>query len=127
MLEWIAHHRAIGVDTIFLYTNDNSDGSDELLEALARSGMIVWLKNDVQPGAAAQAKAYGHALSVLPDPLDYRWALIIDLDEFFVFEPTLFRSLREYIAWQETRPVDAIAFNWLGSIPAARFTGATRS
>jgi glycosyl transferase family 2 len=113
LLEWIAHHRAIGVDTIFLYTNDNSDGSDELLEALARSGIIVWLKNEVQPGVAAQAKAYGHALSVLPDPLDYRWALIIDLDEFFVFEPTLFRSLREYIAWQETRPVDAMAFNWL--------------
>lgn len=113
LLEWIAYHRAIGVETILLYTNDNSDGSDELLEALARAGIIVWLKNELQPGVTAQAKAHGHALSVLPEPLDFRWALIIDVGEFFVFNHTLFRSLREYIAWQETQPVDAIAFNRL--------------
>ena len=112
LLEWIAYHRAIGVESIFLYTNNNSDGSDELLSALAKSRVIVWMQNELAPGCAAQAKAYGHALGVLPDTLDYRWALVIDLDEFFVFNPDLFRSLPEYISWQEQQPVDAIALNW---------------
>lgn len=36
ILEWIAHHRAIGVDDFLIYTNDCTDGTDRLLDALAR-------------------------------------------------------------------------------------------
>ena len=38
LLEWLAHHRSIGVELVFVYTNDNIDGSDELLRALAAAG-----------------------------------------------------------------------------------------
>ena len=37
LLDWLAYHRAIGAQAVFLYTNDNDDGSDQLLGALAKS------------------------------------------------------------------------------------------
>ena len=98
---------------MFVYSNDNSDGSDDLLRALAQAGEITWIENKLEIGRGAQPKAYGHAFSVLPGVLDYRWSLVIDLDEFFGFDTARFRSLPDYIDWQETQPVDAVALNWL--------------
>jgi len=113
LLEWIAYHRSIGVEAFFIYSNDNNDGSDALLAALAEAGVICWVKSELDVGHAAQPKAYGHALGVLPHILDYRWTLIIDLDEFFVFDGGRFNSIKHYIAWHETRSVDAVALNLL--------------
>jgi len=120
LLEWIAYHKAIGVQQIFLYSNDNDDGSDALLHALADAGEIVWIKNNVRVGGVAQEKAYSHALSVLPDILDYRWAMIIDLDEFFVLNPDAYRNMNEFLHWHERNDVDAIAVNWVFLGPTKR-------
>lgn len=119
-LEWIAYHRALGVQAFFLYTNDNDDGSDALLSALARAGIIHWRRNQVSAGSNAQAKAYAHALSVCTETLDYRWALVIDLDEYLVVNPTLFRSAIEFLRWHEAFPHDAIALNWVMHGPAGQ-------
>ena len=113
LLEWIAYHRAIGIEAFFLYSNDNDDGSDELLAVLARGGAIHWADSRVATGGSAQRKAYGHALGICSEVLDYRWALIIDLDEYMVLNPEVFRSIPAYLRWQEAEPVDAIALNWI--------------
>ena len=124
LLDWLAYHRAIGVQDVFLYTNDNSDGSDVLLAALAQAGAIRWTRNEVASGSRAQPKAYGHALAVRPETLDYRWAMVIDLDEYFVPNPALFRSALDFLHWHEAQPCDAIAVNWVfhGPGQAARWT-----
>lgn len=126
LLEWVAYHRVIGAGALFVYSNDNSDGSDDMLRALAAAGEITWIENSLHVGAGAQPKAYGHAFGLLPQVLDFRWSLVIDLDEFFAFDTHQFRSLPDYIAWQETQPVDAIALNWLvfGSAGAVGWTDA---
>jgi hypothetical protein len=113
LLEWIAYHRSVGVEEFFIYSNDNDDGSDALLSALADAGVIVWIDNKVRAGGHAQPKAYAHALGLLPEVLDFRWALIIDLDEFFVFDPGRFASVVDFVEWQEKRSADAIALNWV--------------
>ncbi len=113
LLDWIAHHRALGVEHFFLYSNDNTDGSDDLLAALARAGEITWVVNDVPPGTLPQYKAYGHALQMLPEILDYRWVAVIDLDEALAFDTALHASFADYLAWQERESVDAIALNWV--------------
>mgnify|MGYP003365642532 FL=1 len=41
MLEWISHYKSIGFDHIFIYTNGNNDGSEEMLEILAENGIIT--------------------------------------------------------------------------------------
>jgi hypothetical protein len=113
LLEWIAHHKGLGFDHLFIYSNDNTDGSDDLLRALAEAGDITWIDNRVGAGHRAQWKAYGHALRVMPDVLDYDWALFIDLDEFFVPNPALYSSLGAFLDDHERREVDAIAVNWM--------------
>ena len=111
ILEWIAYHRCIGVQHFFLYTNDNQDGSDALLSALAREGIVTWIDNT---GSIRdmQAKAYAHALTIEPGTLDYEWAAIIDLDEFISLRSGGFTTLQDYIGWQENQPVDVIALSW---------------
>ncbi|ACI51576.1 conserved hypothetical protein [Gluconacetobacter diazotrophicus PA1 5] len=113
LLEWIAYHRAIGVGDIFIYSNNNDDGSDALLAALSEAGLIGWIRSELGQGHAAQPKAYGHAFGMLPQVLDNRWTLVIDLDEFFAFDTRRFASIGDFVAWQDARPVDAIALNWL--------------
>jgi hypothetical protein len=113
LLEWIGYHRAIGVEQIFIYSNNNDDQSEALLGALADAGEVVWVDNYIAPERTSQFKAYGHAFSMQPSVLDYRWTLVIDLDEFFVVDSGRFGSIIEYIEWQERQPVDVMKFNWL--------------
>ena len=129
LLEWLAYHRAIGVEAVFLYTNNNDDGSDALAEALARAGMLTLIRSELGAGGNAQMKAYSHALALSPSVLDHRWALLLDLDEYLMVNPALFRSAADYLQWQEAGACDAIALNWVihGSSGQARwrdeFTG----
>jgi hypothetical protein len=112
LVEWIAYHRCIGVDAIHIYSNDNEDGSDRILAALARAGVITYFESHVGR-VAPQAKAFGHALGLDPRVLDYEWAAIIDLDEFLVTDPDMFRNWNEFTAWHAARDVDAVALNWV--------------
>lgn len=113
LVEWIAYHRAIGVEALFIYSNNNEDGSDALLKALAEAGVITWIDSTLNAGSPAQPKAYGHALGLLPDLLDYAWVLTIDLDEFFGFDAAQFPSIGAFLDWHETREVDVIQLHWL--------------
>jgi hypothetical protein len=116
LLEWIAHHRILGVEHFFLYTNNNDDGSDELLAALHKSGTITWIQNELGPttgGISAQVKGYGHALNVLLPLLDYRWALFNDLDEFLVINGAHFSGIDEFARFHEMKQTDAVGINWV--------------
>jgi hypothetical protein len=113
LLDWIAYHRAIGFEHAVIYSNDNSDGSDALLDQLARHGIITWVRNELAPGALPQVKAYGHAFKRLPDLLDYRWVMVIDADEYVGLNAGMFRTVQDFIAWQEHQRVDAVALRWL--------------
>lgn len=112
LLEWIAWHRALGVEWFYIYTNNNDDCSEHLLSALAKEGIITWINNDVKLGIKVQQKAYGHALNILPHILDYKWTILIDMDEFIVPNPEKFSGIREYFSWQSQFNCDAIALNW---------------
>jgi len=112
LLEWLAYHFSVGFEHAFIYTNDNTDGSEHLLEALAAAGVITLIHNPHGRHYGPQYKAYAHALNLLPQILDYRWCAAIDLDEFFAFDRTRFAGVAELLAWQETQPADALAFCW---------------
>ncbi len=113
LLDWIAYHRAIGFQHIFIYANDNFDGSDDLLRLLSAHGIITWVSNELGPDDQAQIKAYGHALKHLPDTTDFRWTMILDADEYLGLDRDMFASVQDYIAWQEHQRVDAVALRWL--------------
>ena len=113
LLEWVAYHRALGVDEIIIYSNNNSDSSDLILSALAEAGEIIWYNNEIDPKCDAQSKAYSHALTVLPETLAYEWCAFIDIDEFICINPEIFESLPDFLHWHGIRDVDNIAVNWV--------------
>ncbi len=113
LLEWIAYHRAMGFEHFFIYSNDNDDGSDALLDALAANGVITWIDNRMSSSLSPQFKSYNHAFNFLPEILDYEWCLIVDIDEFMVLDHNRFGTVQDYIAWSMRSLVDAIALNWV--------------
>lgn len=81
ILEWIAHHRAIGIDQFLIYTNDCSDGTDAILARLDALGIVHHRNNDAWKGKSPQQHALNHAMkeSVLRQA---DWIVHIDVDEF---------------------------------------------
>ena len=82
ILEWIAYHRAIGVDDFLIYTNDCTDGTDALLDLLQTKGLVQHRDN---PYRAAGLKPQHAALQAAEDePLMQTcgWGICMDVDEF---------------------------------------------
>ncbi len=82
ILEWLAYHRAIGVDDFLVYTNDCDDGTDTLLALLQSKGLIQHRDNPfrdsgLKPQHAALAAAEGE-----PVIRDAGWLICMDVDEF---------------------------------------------
>jgi hypothetical protein len=115
--EWVAHYLALGFDHLFIYTNDNTDGSDELLSLLAQHGIITLIENEISGAVPPEAKAFGHALNVLSELRDYEWALFVDSDEFFVPAQAYDNSVRNLLASiTRTSPdnrVAGVCYDWL--------------
>lgn len=81
ILEWIAYHRSIGVDTFLIYSNNCTDGSRELLDHLDALGVIQHRRNDDWTGPSPQR----HALSCAQTEIVVLladWIVHLDLDEF---------------------------------------------
>ena len=113
IVDWIAHHRAIGVEKFFIYTNNNTDNSDPLLRALDKAGEIIWIRNVVGQFQSPQYKAYGHAFGIMPDVLAYEWSAVIDIDEFIVIDTTAFLSLQDFLDSEPVQKADAVALGWI--------------
>jgi hypothetical protein len=79
--EWVAYHRAIGVDNFLIYTNDCTDGTAEILGRLQDMGLIQHRNNDGWKGNSPQQSALNKAMK---EPLirDAEWIIHIDVDEF---------------------------------------------
>ena len=118
-LEWLAHNKTIGVDHFFIYTNDNTDGSDELLKILSENKEITWIDNsgDNPPLINMQFKAYNHALNSLPSILDYKWCAIIDIDEVINTYSMEDKSIRHVVSSREKQYCDCITLSWKISYP----------
>ena len=81
IVEWIAYHRAIGVDNFLIYTNDCSDGTSELLDRLQEMGVIEHRNNDGWKGNSPQQYALNQSLKE-PVIKNADWIIHIDVDEF---------------------------------------------
>ncbi len=81
LLEWIAWHRMLGFDDILVLSNDCTDGSDRLLDALAAQGAIRHLPHTPARGTSPLRSAYAHAFA--DDTLRAAdWVMALDIDEY---------------------------------------------
>ncbi len=80
LIEWIAFNRVIGVTDFLFYSNDCSDGTDMLLEALAARGIVTHLPNP--------ARGRNYQMEALKDARRQQvvraadWLWVADVDEF---------------------------------------------
>lgn len=81
LCEWVAFHRSIGFDKIFVASNDCTDGSDLILDRLEALGEVIHIRHSPPEGIAPQVAGCGLLLDH-PAMEDVEWALHIDTDEF---------------------------------------------
>jgi len=81
LLEWYAHHLAVGFTKILVYTNDCSDGTDGMLIRLEELGLGYHRRNDIPEGVKPQPSAMKYAQAE-PKVAEADWILMFDADEF---------------------------------------------
>ncbi|MDT8853981.1 glycosyltransferase family 2 protein [Paracoccaceae bacterium Fryx2] len=108
LVEWVAYHRVIGFDRIVVCSNDCTDGSDALLNALAAAGVVTHLRNPVPPGTAPQDAGMALAMAHLAGS-DAEWLCHLDSDEFLNIAPGA-GHLADLLA--RTGQSDVIALPW---------------
>jgi len=77
--EWIEYHKTVGVEKFYIYDNESSDDTKEVLAPYISSGTVDYV---FWPGENQQIPAYEDC--VAHRKYDTRWLALIDLDEFIV-------------------------------------------
>ena len=82
LLEWLAHHRAVGFDDFVVFSNDCTDGTDAMLDRLQAMG---WLTHQPNPGPYEKGGIQFTAMKAAAKLAQVRaadWILPLDVDEF---------------------------------------------
>ncbi|MFS4582764.1 glycosyltransferase family 2 protein [Phaeobacter sp. C3_T13_0] len=109
LLEWIAHHKAVGFSDILILSNDCHDGTDRMLDRLDELGHITHLRNDgpYDHGGiqfTGLKKADKHRIVRKAD-----WVMALDVDEFVNIHTGEGRLTDLHAALPEA---DAITLTW---------------
>ncbi|WP_291530467.1 glycosyltransferase family 92 protein [Bacteroides sp. UBA939] len=102
--EWIEWHSKQGVEKFYIYDNESTDGTKEVLAPFVKSGLVEYT---FFPGERKQLAAYDDCLE--KHRLAARWIAFIDLDEFIV--PVKDKTIPEFLSRFEKFP--AVEINWL--------------
>ncbi len=81
VMEWVAHHLAVGFTDLVVYTNDCSDGTDDMLIRLEELGLCHHRRNVIAPGIRPQPSALNYAQDE-PVVRSSDWVMVFDADEF---------------------------------------------
>lgn len=91
LAEWVAFHRVVGVEHLFLYNNRSDDEYAEVLAPFVANGSVTLIDWPTSPG---QIEAYDDCVQRTRGL--WRWVAFVDLDEF-LFSPHL-RPVPELLA-----------------------------
>jgi len=81
LLEWLAHHKAIGFTDFLVLSNDCDDGTDAMLDRLEEIGEIAHLPNPGPHEGGIQFTAMKRA-DAHPLVREADWLMALDIDEF---------------------------------------------
>ncbi len=81
VIEWVAHHLAVGFSDLVVYTNDCSDGTDDMLIRLEELGLCHHRRNAIPEGIRPQPSALNYAQDE-PVVAHSDWVMVFDADEF---------------------------------------------
>lgn len=107
--EWIEYHRALGIKRFYLYDNESSDSTKEILAPYIKNNEVIykWF-----PGKTMQTSAYNHAVKNYKNKA--RYMAFIDADEFMISTQISARADDIVKEIQAKRPYSAgIGVTWL--------------
>lgn len=84
LLEWLAYHRLIGFNRFVMFSNDCTDGTHEMLQALDAAGLIHHFDNSILSDdlpSDPQGRAYTRA-NTMEVVRESDWIMVLDGDEF---------------------------------------------
>ena len=81
LLEWVAHHKALGFDDIVLCTNDCADPTTDMALRMQKMGILRHHATTYKPGASIQRAALRQARTA-PEVQQADWIYVCDADEF---------------------------------------------
>ncbi len=110
LLEWVCWYRMLGFTDILIVTNDCTDHSPELLDALQRAGWVTHLRCDVPPGEKIVARKLKLARSQ-PQVRRADWVLVCDVDEFLVIHRGA-GLIGDLVPPADQAPFLGMAINW---------------
>ncbi|MGI3165812.1 glycosyltransferase family 2 protein [Pseudooceanicola sp. 200-1SW] len=82
LLEWLAHHRAVGFTDFLVFSNDCQDGTDAMLDRLAEQGELTHIRNDGPYDARGIQFTALKRCEKLDIVRQADWILPFDIDEF---------------------------------------------
>lgn len=102
--EWIEWHRSVGVDKFYIYDNESTDGTADILAPYVAAGIVEYTPF---PGYRMQLAAYDDCMA--RHRFDTQWIAFVDLDEFIV--PVRDKSVPDFL--RTLGEVAAVEINWL--------------
>ena len=105
LVEWLEFHKIVGVERFYLYNNNSSDNTLDIVQPYIESGEVVL--HDWPFSPQQQASAYEHCLKEYKQ--ESEWIAFLDLDEFLF--PTEKEKLTEVL--EEFDSVPAVGVNTL--------------
>ena len=101
--EWVEYYLLQGVEHFYLYNNNGTDNSEEILKPYIDKGIISWVN---WPGQKQQVRIYEDIIK--KHKTESRWMAVVDLDEFIVplNSDTLAKKLKKYEKYNQ------IIINW---------------
>lgn len=102
--EWIDWHVKQGVEKFYIYDNESTDCTKDVLAPYIESGIVEY---KYFPGYRRQLAAYDDCFE--RHRLETRWLAIIDLDEFIV--PIKDKNIPDFLRRMED--FSAVEINWL--------------
>ncbi|TAE02118.1 MAG: FkbM family methyltransferase [Oscillatoriales cyanobacterium] len=105
LIEWLEFHKIVGVERFYLYNNNSSDNTLDIIQPYIESGEVVL--HDWPFSPKQQASAYEHCLKEYKQ--ESEWMAFLDLDEFLF--PTEKESLIEVL--EEFDSVAGVGVNTL--------------
>jgi hypothetical protein len=82
VVEWVAHHLAVGFTELMVYTNDCSDGTDTLLKRLQAMDIGVHHRENVIPEGMKPHPSMLKSAAEEELIINSDWLLVLDADEF---------------------------------------------
>ncbi len=120
LLEWIAYNIQLGFDTIVIYSNNCDDGTHELLDELAKHGVLQHFRHD--PG---EKSPQWHAISHFMNEdilIEGDYVMFLDPDEFLNIKIGQ-RKLGDLIEYIGDYAGITVSWRLFGDSGNERFTG----